>query len=44
MAAMKGDFSEVEISSLPEYIASQTITPIKIPGLNAQRCVVELSK
>ena len=40
--AMKGDFSQDEISTLPANIVSQSITPVKIPEVYADRCIVEL--
>lgn len=42
--AMKGVYPEKELAELPAWAKQENIHNIDLPGLDAQRCVVELSK
>lgn len=39
-AAMKGRLPQGEIAALPEDVVVRRISELKVPGLNAERCVV----
>jgi 16S rRNA (guanine527-N7)-methyltransferase len=39
-AAMKGRLPEWEIAALPDFVRVKQIVELKVPGLNAERCVV----
>ena len=42
MLAMKGVIPEAEISVLPRGWTARAVHPLSVPGLDAQRCLVEL--
>jgi len=43
-AAMKGRLPQDEIAVLPDGVGVQEIVELKVPGLNAERCVVLMSE
>ena len=44
LLALKGKVPEAEIAALPEGWKLVAVHPVAIPGLDAERCVVELAK
>ncbi len=42
--AMKGNYSEQEKNELPVTIQQTNFYPLRVPGLNAERCLVQLSR
>jgi len=42
--AMKGAHPEAELQQLPAAFRLVAVHPLKVPGLDAQRCVVEIEK
>lgn len=43
-AAMKGKLPEGEIAALPKHVGVRQIVELKVPGLNAERCVVLMNE
>jgi 16S rRNA (guanine527-N7)-methyltransferase len=44
LLAMKGKVPEAEIATLPAGWKAVAVHPVAVPGLDAERCVVELAK
>ena len=43
-AAMKGRLPGEEIAALPDYVQVRQVVELKVPGLNAERCVVLMNE
>ena len=41
--AMKGDVSQEELDNLPGYVMKNSVEKVNIPGVSAERCIVDLS-
>jgi 16S rRNA (guanine527-N7)-methyltransferase len=44
LLAMKGKVPEAELAALPAGWKAVTVHPVAVPGLDAERCVVELAR
>ena len=42
--AMKGVFDQSEINQLPSIAQYETVYPLQVPGVNADRCLIKLSR
>lgn len=42
--AMKGIYSKQEIDEIPPWVKEVSCLPLSIPGLDAQRCLIELAR
>jgi len=42
--AMKGVYDQAETAALPSQVLIESVNPLSVPGLNAERCLITLKR